>query len=69
MPENEGEDAKNKDREALKGLMKKIIPDEDIHFEQINRIGERNLGSRSRLLKVKVQNMDMKKKYLKTAPK
>ena len=44
--------------------MKKIIPGEDIKFEEINRLGDKKIGSRARM---KVQNLETKRKILKNA--
>ena len=69
VPEGEGDDPKSKDKEVLTEIMKKVLPTDDINFEQINRLGEKKQDSRPRLLKVRVKNMETKMKILKSSSK
>ena len=69
LPENTGEDSKKKDEEVVNGLIKKILPDEEVKIEETMRLGKVNLGNRPRLIKFKVQSLDIKKKILKNSAK
>ena len=69
LPENLGEDSKKKDEEVVNGLMKKILPGEEVKIEETTRLGKVNLGNRPRFVKIKVQSMEMKKKILKHSAK
>ena len=69
IPENSGDNSKEKDKETVEKLIKKIVQEEEISIEQINRLGEKSIDNRPRLLKIKVKTMDLKRKILKNASK
>ena len=67
IPENTGVDSKEKDKEAISTLMKKILPEEEVGLDQVMRLGEKNIGTRPRLVKIKVKSTETKRKILKNA--
>ena len=64
VPESTGENVNKQDKEKVEKLLKKAVPEEEIKVEQIFRIGEKDKTNRARLLKIKVENMEIKKKIL-----
>ena len=66
VPESKGENKTKEDKEKVDKLIKRIVPEEDVKIEQVVRIGEAN-DNRYRLLKIKVENMDIKRKILKNS--
>ena len=68
VQENTGDDANNKDKEVIENIMKKIIPDEEVKIDQITRIGKKKENN-SRLIRIKVQNSDIKRRILQNSNK
>ena len=64
VPESTGENVNKQDKEKVEKLLKKAVPEEEIKVEQIFRIGEKDKTNRARLIKIKVENMEIKKKIL-----
>ena len=73
VPENTGEDAQKKDMESVNKLMKKILPDEDVKITNLVRLpigkGQTNIGTAPRMVKIKVEDVQIKRKILTNANK
>ena len=61
-------EVKHKDQEVVENIIKKVIPDEEVKIDQVLRLGEKN-KNRARLLRIKVQNTEIKRKILRNSNK
>lgn len=66
VKENNEKDSKIKDKEVVEELLKKIIKDEEVKVEELTRLGEKK-DNGSRLIRIKVQNNEIKRKILKNS--
>ena len=73
VPENTGEDAAKKDMESVNSLMKKILPEDEVKITNLVRLpmgkGQVNAGTAPRLMKIKVEDVQIKRKILSNSSK
>ena len=61
-------DVNQKDQEVVENIIKKVIPDEEVKIDQVLRLGVKNKNG-ARLLRIKVQNTEIKRKILRNSNK
>ena len=69
LPENPGDDSVKNDTDAVTAKIKGILPDEDVHVSELVRIGKANIGTAPRMVKFKVESVQLKKKILSNSQK
>lgn len=63
------EDQEMEDKAKIDGIMRKALPDEQVIIRNPIRLGKVNAGTRARMLRITVPDMETKKKILSNAKK